>query len=320
MTTPTFEMPILGDKPLVSVVIPCYNQGRFLEEAIQSVKVQTYPNIEIIVVNDGSTDHTATLSGSITGIQYFEQENLGLPAARNRGMKESKGKYVVFLDADDLLYPDAVEKNLHWLIKDPSLAFVSGRFTGITEKGEEWIPQTQYVDKNHYIAMLQTNYIGNPAAVLYSRWILDIYPFDTSLKIKGCEDYDHYLKITRSYPVIHHQENICIYRKHADNMSDNHLMMLESALHTLNRQMHLLQNEEEIKAFQVGVVEWKGMYLNWIFESLLHKDLEKVPTLKKEFLWKFKKDIIQILWIKLKIKTRSLLTKTDKASHHDLSR
>jgi len=318
MNAPLYKITDLKDKPLVSVVIPCYNQGRFLPEAIQSVKDQTYPNIEIIVVNDGSTDCTDESAKSFTGIKYFEQGNLGLPNARNRGMKESQGKYVTFLDADDLLYPDAVEKNLPYLIQNPALAFVSGRFLGINEKGKTWVPKTHLVDKNHYIAMLQTNYIGNPAAVLYSRWILDICPFDTSPKIKGCEDYDHYLKITRSYPVKHHQESICIYRKHGGNMSDDYLMMLESVLHVLNRQLQVLQTEEEINAFQIGIVEWKGMYLNWIFESLLHKDIEVIPKFRKKMFWKFRKDILQIFWIKFKIKTKSLLVKTDKASHHDL--
>lgn len=308
------------DSPLVSVVIPCYNQGHFLAEAIQSVKNQTYSNIEIIIINDGSTDITSTVLKSFTGIKYIEQANLGLPNARNRGTTESKGKYVIFLDADDLLYPHAVEKNLYRLMQDPSLAFVSGRFTRVNENGEEWPSRYHQIDKDYYMEMLQTNYIGNPAAVLYTRWILDLYPFDNSIKIKGCEDYDHYLTITRSYPVKHHHEYISIYRKHKHNMSDNYVMMLESALHTLNRQVPFLQNEKELKAFQTGIIEWKGMYLNWIYDLVVTFDLKKIPTLEKKFFWKFRFDMLSIFWIKMKIKTRGFLAKFDKGSNHDLSR
>jgi glycosyltransferase involved in cell wall biosynthesis len=309
-----------GNLPLVSVVIPCYNQGHFLEEAIQSAKNQTYSNIEIIIVNDGSTDNTSTMLKSLNGIKYVEQANLGLPNARNRGTTESNGKYVIFLDADDLLYPDAVEKNIYRLMQDPSLAFVSGRYTRINEMGEEWHSRYHQINKDHYVEMLQTNYIGNPAAVLYTRWILDIYPFDNSIKIKGCEDYDHYLKITRMYTVAHHHEFISIYRKHEHNMSDNYVMMLESALHTLNRQIPFLQNEKELMAFQTGIIEWKGMYLNWIYDLVISFNLKKIPALEKKFFWKFKFDMLRIFWIKMKIKTRAILIKSDNASNHDLSR
>ncbi len=95
--------------PLVSVIIPCYNQGRFLAEAIESALGQTYPHVEVIVVNDGSTDETAEVAARYAGrIRYIEQENGGRCAARNRGLAEAKGDRVLFLDADDWLLPQAL--------------------------------------------------------------------------------------------------------------------------------------------------------------------------------------------------------------------
>src|SRR6187549_2424028 len=111
---------------LVSVIIPTYNHARFLSEAINSAKKQDYTKVEIIVIDDGSTDDTAELIQGIKGIKYIRQENGGLSAARNTGYIHSRGDFLVFLDADDLLYPTAITTNLEILRKDPELAFVSG--------------------------------------------------------------------------------------------------------------------------------------------------------------------------------------------------
>src|SRR5215212_9690625 len=96
-----------GSPPLVSVVIPCYNQAHFLSEAIESVLAQTHPNFEIIVVDDGSTDNTSEVAARYPGVRHIRQDNQGLAAARNTGLRESKGTCLVFLDADDRLLPNA---------------------------------------------------------------------------------------------------------------------------------------------------------------------------------------------------------------------
>src|SRR5687767_1956410 len=87
--------------PVVSVVVTCYNHGRFLADAIQSLIRQTYNKIEIIVVDDGSTDNTASVASSFPEVKYLHQPNAGLSAARNTGIHNSTGSFLVFLDADD---------------------------------------------------------------------------------------------------------------------------------------------------------------------------------------------------------------------------
>src|SRR5688572_7471549 len=94
--------------PLVSVIIPCYNHALYLREAIGSVEQQTYTHTEIIVVDDGSTDETKLVVSSFPSVKYIHQHNSGLSAARNKGIEEASGQYLVFLDADDWLYPDAI--------------------------------------------------------------------------------------------------------------------------------------------------------------------------------------------------------------------
>src|SRR5262245_1301539 len=95
--------------PVVSVVIPCYNQARYLGEAIASARRQTHPDIEIIVVDDGSTDDTVQVAQGYDGVRVVSQPNKGQGAARNKGLEQATGAYIVFLDSDDRLLLRAFE-------------------------------------------------------------------------------------------------------------------------------------------------------------------------------------------------------------------
>ena len=121
--------------PLVTVVIPCYNQAHFLGEAIGSVLNQSYRNFEIIVVDDGSTDNTSEVASHYEEVRLVRQENRGLAGARNRGLGEANGEFLVFLDADDRLLPGALEAGLGRFEANPECAFVSGQARRIAEDG-----------------------------------------------------------------------------------------------------------------------------------------------------------------------------------------
>src|SRR5581483_8159413 len=113
-------MPSKLDKPTISVIIPCFNHAAYLAKAIQSALVQTLPADEIIVVDDGSTDDTAKVTASSgTRIRYVYQSNAGLSAARNTGIKLATGKYIGFLDADDLWHPDFLTTLVNLLERHP---------------------------------------------------------------------------------------------------------------------------------------------------------------------------------------------------------
>ena len=251
--------------PLVSVVIPCYNHGAYLAEAIKSVVAQTYPNIEIIVIDDGSTDNTKEVTWGFEKVQYIHQKNQGLSAARNTGIKNAKGDYIIFTDADDWFLPDAIETNLQLLLQNPDAAFVSGGHKKVTPSGETIEEEKFDVADKHYQNLLQGNYIGMHGTVLYQAWAFEKVQYDTTLK--ACEDYDVYLKLARNHPVLHHTKTIAAYRIHNQNMSGNIPLMLETVLNVLQRQQPLLKNEEEKKAFLNGQKIWKAYYTKLLFKK-----------------------------------------------------
>ena len=269
--------------PLVSVIIPCYNHGAYLQEAFESVWMQDYPAIEVIVVDDGSTDSTREVAERAEGVKYIYQKNQGLSAARNTGISHSEGEMLLFLDADDWLLPGAIRMNVNCLLQNQKLAFVSGGHDKVYIDEGTVKEEVYEVPSDHYLQLLQGNYIGMHATVLYRRWVFDEFSYDTSLR--SCEDYDLYLKVTRKYPVQHHTGKIAAYRLHTTNMSGNIPFMLATALQVLDRQHKKLQNTREVKAFEKGHTIWKSYYCEELYGKLLAKKApasrEAIATLVK---------------------------------------
>ncbi len=256
---PRLSFAPLSEMPLVSVVIPCYNQADYLEQALLSVYSQSYQNYEIIVINDGSDDHTAAVCQKYPAVKYVYAHRVGLPNARNIGVAHAKGETIVFLDADDVLYPNALELNLYYLKTFPEMAFVYGGHDKIDATGEIIeSPVTEPKQYNIYTALLQGNCIAMVASVMYRRALFFRYFFDNKLPV--CEDYDLYLRIARTYDALGHAKPITGYRMHANNMSKNKTLMLEKALEILKKQEAGLQNESEKAAYQQGVQNWKAYY------------------------------------------------------------
>lgn len=117
------------NKPMFSVIIAVYNGGATLARAIDSVLAQSYPPLEIIVIDDGSTDNTADVARGYGGpVRYFYQRNAGVSAARNAGARYAQGEWLAFLDADDWYYSDRLLRHADWIGRDPELDFLTGDF------------------------------------------------------------------------------------------------------------------------------------------------------------------------------------------------
>src|SRR5215210_5416608 len=197
----------LTEEGKVSVVIPCYNQAHFLPEAIQSVLSQSYQNFEVLVIDDGSKDDTPEVASDFSAkdprVRLIKQENRGLAGARNRGLAESRGEYVVFMDSDDRLVGEALEVGVRELASHPGCAFVSGQFRAIAVDGSPfWRPYDPPVERDGYVMLLQYCF-GMPAVVMYRRWVFgEVGGFDSS--VDAAADWDLYLRIARRFPVYHH--------------------------------------------------------------------------------------------------------------------
>ena len=189
----------------VSVVIPTYNYGRFIADAIRSVLAQSRPPSEIIVVDDGSTDETAFLVGTFGNrVRYIRQDNEGVCAARNRGVSESTSELIAFLDADDTWEPTNLEKQLARFESDEEIGLVHCGMrefddeTGETirlymEGGEDDVADNLLLWEGPMI-------VGPGGAVTVSRKAFDhVGGFDTRMKVG--EDWDFCYRVARSFKI-----------------------------------------------------------------------------------------------------------------------
>lgn len=269
---------------LVSVIIPNYNQGAFLKDSIGSVMGQDYPKKEVVVVNDGSRDESEEVCKSFPGVVYIFQENKGVSAARNTGLQHARGEYIIFLDADDILLPGVLSYQVSLIEKHPEVAFVSGGHVHTDAQLNVIREVSSPVHDNFYLALLEANYIGMHASVLYRRFVLDEFGFDPTLK--AGEDYDLFLKITRKYPVYNHPKPIAGYRFHNENTSRNLPKMLKNVLAALEKQKDNLTTAEQKKAYKRGRFNWIYYYGDQMYEQLM-KNPSIDRELKKEFLSNF---------------------------------
>jgi glycosyltransferase involved in cell wall biosynthesis len=249
-----------SDHSLVSVIIPCYNGERYLQEAIESALAQSHPEVEIIVVDDGSTDGSSGIAQKFP-VRYLHQENRGLTASRNLGIGASRGNYVVFLDADDRLRPEAIETGLRVMAEHPECGMTVGDHLFISRDGSYLSDSRKAcVQSSHYEELLKSNFIEMISSVLFRRSVLvEIGAFDTTLRV--AEDYELYLRIARVYPICCHPALIAEYRLHQTNASHNSELMLRMTLQVLRRQAQYVRTDRRrLFAFVAGLRNWRKQY------------------------------------------------------------
>ena len=209
---------------LVSVVIPNYNYAHFLREAIDSVLAQTYSDIEIIVVDDGSSDASSEVLESYgKRIRTVFQKNQGVSAARNNGAEISRGEFIAFLDADDSWLPAKLEKQSEIFAADPELGMVHVGFVEIDEAGRELLERTNGLEgrvAEELLRFERSVILGGGSGIMVRREAFVVVGgFD--LRMSTSADWDLFYRISSGYSVGFVPEVLLKYRVHALNMHGN---------------------------------------------------------------------------------------------------
>lgn len=214
--------------PTVSVIIPAYNSARFLPEAIESVLAQTYKDYEIIVVDDGSTDNTKeVLAPYFDRIKYIYQQNQGAGSARNTGIKHSQGKYITFLDADDVWLPEKLHIQVDYLDNNRGIAMVYSRSFSMSEDGRSIIKKGRWSRKppsgDVFNILFFHNFIPTSTVVVRKEVFNTIGLFDESLI--NSQDHDLWLRIARELNVAGISKPLSKYRHTSGSLRKNKCAM-----------------------------------------------------------------------------------------------
>jgi glycosyltransferase involved in cell wall biosynthesis len=238
----------------VSVIIPCYNQGHYLGEAIDSVLAQTVPVDEIIVIDDGSTDDTEMVARQYLTVRYVQQTNQGQCGARNRGITESSGDYLIFLDADDRLLPRNVELALAAFAQRPEAGFVCGdyRVIGLEDLRHRHDCRPR---PDHYATLLsvRANFITLPGSVMFRRDALaDVGNWRIGLRANP--DIDLFLRIAYRFPIVCHHQVVAEYRRHHGQISKRLDVMLEAIMTVYRLHRPYIRTRPEYRAaYRAGI-------------------------------------------------------------------
>jgi hypothetical protein len=230
-----------------SVVIPCYNQAGYLSSALHSVQEQTFQGWEAIVVDDGSTDDTAGVVARFTDarIRYVYQENRGLSAARNAGIRAARGEYLAFLDADDEWEPEFLERCLEVLRLDKELAgvYTQSRFideTGsiLPQVGGELVPRSAFRNR-----IVEVGFFPPNAVLIHADVLHHVGVFDTLLT--SLEDWDLWIRIAEGHEMQGIPEPLARYRVRPGSMSTDAARMHANRMQVLAKHFGPPQGDVE---------------------------------------------------------------------------
>ncbi len=206
--------------PTVSVILPTHNRAWCVKKAIDSVLCQDYPEIELIVVDDGSTDHTRELLSGYAGrLKIIEIPHSGVSAARNRGIEAAGGELISFIDSDDRWLPSKITRQVEFFCNNPEILICQTQETWI-RKGRRVNPKKRHKKKEGWIFVDSLALcLISPSAVMMRRELFDIIGnFDESLP--ACEDYDLWLRTTSRFPVGLIEDPLVVkYGGHTDQLS-----------------------------------------------------------------------------------------------------
>lgn len=263
----------MDETKLVSVVTATYNMGKYLPFAIESALNQTYRNIEVIVIDDGSTDNTREVVESYwkdPRIRYIHQENKGVANAKNRGIQESRGEFIAFLDADDVWKPNKLDKQLKLFNKSEKIGVVYSDVEYIDENGNiiKREPYKKYYSGTITKQLFIDNFVNFSSAVVKRKCFVLCGMFDETLPISV--DWDLWLRISTEYEFAFLNERTFYYRIWSGQMSHNYEKRYKCILRIMEK---FSQEYSEYLSKDVVKLAWAHTYFNrgWKEKEMAHR-------------------------------------------------
>lgn len=269
----------MSEIPLISIIVPCYKQAHFLPDALASVQSQTHENWECLIIDDGSPDETASVAKTWTDkderFRYFRKENGGLSSARNFGLNHARGRFIQFLDSDDVILPNKLQSQTQQLADCPSqsLSFCDYARGGVADIYAPLISSVAYLppvlDEVTSIYELAADWetrLTIPAhCFLFNRIFFDDgIRFDEALA--NHEDWYCWMQIfAKANSIKYCPEKLVIYRCHPDSMCRNLLKMKNGFLRAIDKHLFSDSHSREIKA----ILRAKRAEMNFNYELRL---------------------------------------------------
>jgi glycosyltransferase involved in cell wall biosynthesis len=223
--------------PLISVILPAFNAESSILETVASVRGQTFRDLEILVIDDGSTDGTATVLAGVRDdrLRLLSFENGGLSVARNRGIEHSQGEYLAFIDADDLWTPEKLESQLEALRRTPDAGIAYSWTTFIDDDGRFlFAKEPLRFEGDVYADLLRECFIASGSNVLITRRCVNsVGPFDVTLR--SAEDWEYWLRVAARWPFVVVPRYQVLYRLSTRSMSSEVETIEAASVAVLNR-------------------------------------------------------------------------------------
>jgi glycosyltransferase involved in cell wall biosynthesis len=263
----------------VSVLLPTYNRDRFIAESLESVFAQTLPPSQVIVINDGSTDHTtAALEPFRQRIVYLESENRGKPSALNLGMAKVTGEYVWIMDDDDVAMSDALERHAAILESRPEVGWTYSSYIESTTNTEDLriVPQKERIvanfpEEEFLVRLMEQCFLIHPTIVVRASCYREVGPFDPTLV--RCQDYEMAVRLARRFPCARVASPTIYYRMHggvrgsardtfkAGQIEEKWLEYMQVFIRELRKEMPLREYLPGSQAPCSGTVDLRYAYL-----------------------------------------------------------
>lgn len=265
---------------LVSVIIPTYNRADYLRDAVESALAQTFRNFEILIVDDGSTDCTSEVAASYRGkARYLTQQNSGPAAARNNGIRNAAGRYIAFLDSDDVWLPEMLSRQISMFQANPTAGLAATGYRLMD--AEQQISDAIIMDRKELEAARKgdhyKNFFATSGVMVKKECFQSVGLFNENLDF--AEDWDMWLRILQHYGFVYLPEVLMHYRVHPAKISAG---SLQKNMKNWQKVIDIHSSRDNI--FNYSILKRKRISWLYLNHACAHRGHD--PVIEKKFMWK----------------------------------